>query len=36
MAVTADPTDQYAPRKTGVHNVYLGKWEGKANPNLMQ
>lgn len=36
MAITADPKDQYAPRTTGVHNVYLKKWEGKEHPNPLQ
>lgn len=36
MAITADPKDQYAPRTTGVHNVYLSKFAGKASPNLKQ
>ena len=36
MALTADPADQYAPRTTGVHNVYLSKWSGKENPNTKQ
>lgn len=36
MALTADPMDQYAPRTTGVHNVYLSKWAGKEHPNLKQ
>lgn len=36
MALTVDPQDQYAPRTTGVHNVYLSKWAGKEHPNLMQ
>jgi len=36
MAITADPADQYAPRSTGVHNVYLSKFAGKANPNKLQ
>ena len=31
MAITADPADQYAPRTTGVHNVYLSKWKGKIS-----
>tara|TARA_B110001450_G_C17578999_1_gene464079 strand:- start:392 stop:610 length:219 start_codon:yes stop_codon:yes gene_type:complete len=36
MAITVDPTDQYAPRTTGVHNVFLNKWEGKEHPNVYQ
>jgi len=36
MAITANPADQYAPRTTGVHNVYLSKWAGKESPNLKQ
>jgi hypothetical protein len=36
MAITADPADQYAPRTTGVHNVYLTKWAGKEHSNLKQ
>ena len=36
MALTVDPKDQYAPRTTGVHNVYLQKWSGKDTPNLKQ
>jgi len=36
MAITADPADQYAPRKTGVHNVFLSKWAGKEHPNDKQ
>jgi len=36
MAITADPADQYAPRTTGVHNVYLSKWKGKEHPDLKQ
>jgi hypothetical protein len=36
MVITADPADQYAPRTTGVHNVYLSKFAGKETPNLNQ
>ena len=36
MAITASHVDQYAPRTTGVHNVYLSKWKGKENSNLDQ
>jgi hypothetical protein len=36
MALTADPADQYAPRSTGVHNVYLSKFAGKSSPNKLQ
>jgi len=36
MALTADPADQYAPRTTGVHNVYLSKWAGKEHVNPKQ
>jgi len=36
MCITADPADQYAPRVTGVHNVYLKKCEGKEHPNKLQ
>jgi len=36
MAITADPADQYAPRTTGVHNIYLSKWAGKEKPNTKQ
>ena len=36
MAITVDPLDQYAPRTTGVHNVYLSKFLGKEHPNLKQ
>jgi len=36
LVITADPTDQYAPRTTGVHNVYLSAFAGKEKPNLMQ
>lgn len=36
MAITANPADQYAPRTTGVHNVYLSKWAGKETPNTKQ
>ena len=36
LVITADPADQYAPRSTGVHNVYLDKFSGKTKPNKMQ
>tara|TARA_B110000914_G_C15290774_1_gene366527 strand:+ start:232 stop:552 length:321 start_codon:yes stop_codon:yes gene_type:complete len=36
MAVTVSPLDQYAPRVTGVHNVFLQKFEGKVKPNVYQ
>jgi hypothetical protein len=29
MALTVSPDDLYAPRVTGVHNVFLEKWGGK-------
>ena len=35
MVIQADPKDQYAPRTTGVHNVYLAPWSGKENPNVL-
>lgn len=36
MALTVDEADKYAPRTTGVHNVYLSKWAGRETPNLKQ
>lgn len=36
MAITVDPADQYAPRTTGVHNVYLSKFKGKEHPDPRQ
>lgn len=36
MAITVDPADQYAPRTTGVHNVYLSKFKGKEHPDTRQ
>ena len=35
MAITVDPLDQYAPRTTGVHNVYLSKYMGTEHPNTL-
>ena len=36
MALTVSPLDLYAPRVTGVHNVFLEKWSGKEHPNKYQ
>jgi hypothetical protein len=36
MAIQVDPADQYAPRTTGVHNVFLAKFEGRGSPNIHQ
>lgn len=36
MTLECEYVDQYAPRKTGVHNVHLAIWKGKENPSLNQ
>lgn len=33
MALTVDEADKYAPKSTGVHNVYLSEWSGREKPN---
>jgi hypothetical protein len=34
--LTVNPLDEYRPRVTGVHNVFLSKWSGKEHPNVYQ
>lgn len=35
-AVEVAQNDKYAPRKTGVYNIGLGEWKGKASNNKFQ
>ena len=36
MALTATSEDKYAPRKTGLYEVIVTKYEGKDSGNKMQ
>jgi hypothetical protein len=33
LALSVEEADAYAPRKTGLHNVNIEKWEGPNSKN---